>query len=98
MSAKHSDVHLFWGDLPDKIADNIAEIRKLAREHGRDNEIGFGMRLQIICREHEDEAWEAADELVRHASERLKQLEQSGGRPAPRPPTEPPASKQPEGR
>ena len=30
MSAKHSDVHLFWGDLPEKIAENIAEIRKMA--------------------------------------------------------------------
>src|ERR1700760_1067735 len=50
MSAKHSDVHLFWGDLPDKIAENIAEIRKLARAHDREHEIGFGMRLQIICR------------------------------------------------
>ena len=73
MSAKHSDVHLFWGDLPEKIAQNIVEIRQLAREHGRENEIGFGMRLQIICREDEKDAWEAADQLVRHATERLKQ-------------------------
>jgi len=31
MSAKHSDVHLFWGDLPERIADNIAEIREMAK-------------------------------------------------------------------
>jgi alkanesulfonate monooxygenase len=73
MSAKHSDVHLFWGDLPEKIAENIAEIRKMAVAYGREDEIGFGMRLQIICREDESEAWEAADRLVRHATERLKQ-------------------------
>ena len=73
MSAKHSDVHLFWGDLPEKIGENIVEIRKLAAAHGREHEIGFGMRLQIICREDESEAWEAADQLVRHATERLKQ-------------------------
>jgi len=73
VSAKHSDVHLFWGDLPEKIAQNIGEIRQLAREHGRESEIGFGMRLQIICREDEKDAWEAADQLVRHATERLKQ-------------------------
>ena len=35
--------------------------------------IGFGMRLQVICREHEADAWEAADRLVRNASERQKQ-------------------------
>ena len=41
--------------------------------HGRENDIGFGMRLQVICREDESEAWEAADRLVRHVSERQKQ-------------------------
>jgi alkanesulfonate monooxygenase len=65
LSAKHSDVHLFWGDLP--------EIRQMARAHGRENDIGFGMRLQVICRENEADAWEAADRLVRHATERQKQ-------------------------
>ena len=73
LSAKHSDVHLFWGDLPERIAANIAEIREMARAHGRENDIGFGMRLQVICRENEAEAWEAADQLVRHATERQKQ-------------------------
>jgi len=73
MSAKHSDVHLFWGDLPEKIAQNVAEIRTMAAAHGREHEIGFGMRLQIICREDEAEAWEAADRLVRHATERQRQ-------------------------
>jgi len=73
LSARHSDVHLFWGDLPGRIAANIAAIRDLARAHGRDHKIGFGMRLQMICREDESEAWEAADRLVRDAPERLKQ-------------------------
>ena len=35
--------------------------------------IGFGMRLQVICRENEADAWEAADVLVRDATERQKQ-------------------------
>jgi alkanesulfonate monooxygenase len=73
ISAKHSDVHLFWGDLPERIAENIAGIRQMARAHGRENSIGFGMRLQVICRENEKDAWEAADTLVRNATERQKQ-------------------------
>ncbi len=60
MSAKHSDVHLFWGDLPERIAANIAEIRQMASAHGREEKIGFGMRLQVICREDEKDAWQAA--------------------------------------
>jgi alkanesulfonate monooxygenase len=73
LSAKHSDVHLFWGDLPERIAANIAEIRAMAKAHGRENTIGFGMRLQVICREDEKDAWEAADVLVRNATERQRQ-------------------------
>jgi len=73
ISARHSDVHLFWGDLPERIAENITEIRAMAKVHGREDEIGFGMRLQMICREDEADAWAAADRLVRNASERQKQ-------------------------
>ncbi len=69
VSAKHSDIHLFWGDTPARIAENIATIRGLAVRHGREHDIGFGMRLQILCRETEAEAWEAAHELVRGVTE-----------------------------
>jgi alkanesulfonate monooxygenase len=72
ISAKHSDVHLFWGDTYDRIRANMAEIREMAASHGRESQIGFGMRLQIICRETEKEAWEFARELVAHASETQK--------------------------
>ena len=69
LSAKHSDVHLFWGDIPGRIAENITEIRRLAAVHGRDGVIEFGMRLQIVCREREDDAWAAARALVAHGTE-----------------------------
>ena len=69
VSAKHSDIHLFWGDTPERIGTNIAAIRALAARHGRAETIGFGMRLQILCRETEAEAWDAARELVRDVSE-----------------------------
>lgn len=65
LSAKHADIHLFWGDTPDRIAANIATIRGLAAQHGRQDALGFGMRLQILCRETEAAAWDAAHELVR---------------------------------
>jgi alkanesulfonate monooxygenase len=64
ISAKHSDVHLFWGDFPERIAAQMAEIRGLAARYGRERAIGFGMRLQIICREREADAWAAAEQLV----------------------------------
>jgi len=39
---------------------------------GRADDIGFGMRLQVVCRPTEKEAWEFAHELVAHASEAQK--------------------------
>src|SRR5262249_34932615 len=69
ISAKHSDVHLFWGDTYERIATNMREIRSMAATHGRADDIGFGMRLQIVCRETEDEAWQAAHALVEHVTE-----------------------------
>ncbi len=67
VSAKHADVHLFWGDHPDAIARDMAEIRDMAKVWGRD--LQFGMRLQIVCRNTEEEAWAAADALVRGVTE-----------------------------
>ncbi len=69
VSAKHSDIHLFWGDTPERIAENMATIRGMAARHGRTEQIGFGMRLQILCRETEAEAWDAANELVRDVTD-----------------------------
>ena len=74
LSAKHSDVHLFWGDTPEKIQENIVDIRERAAEHGRRDAIGFGMRLQIICRETEEEAMEAADRLIRNIPEAAREI------------------------
>jgi alkanesulfonate monooxygenase len=66
LSARHSDVHLFWGDTTERIASNIASLREKAAQYGRAGKLGFGMRLQIICREKEADAWDAADKLVRN--------------------------------
>ena len=64
VSARHADVHLFWGDTVQTIAANIATLRQMAARHGREAELGFGMRLQIICRPTETEAWDAAQALL----------------------------------
>ncbi len=70
ISAAHADVHLFWGDTYERIAENIATIRALAAEQERRSPIRFGMRLQIVCRETEQEAWTAANELMRGVTQR----------------------------
>lgn len=73
LSAKHSDVHLFWGDTVERIRENMVEIRKRAARYGREDTIGFGMRLQIICRPSEAEAWDVAEGLVRNVTDAFKE-------------------------
>lgn len=73
ISAAHSNTHLFWGDEPARIAGQITDIRQRAARHGREDEIRFAMRLQIIVRESEAEAWEAAEQLVAGTEERAQQ-------------------------
>lgn len=70
ISAQHSSTHLFWGDYPERIATQIKEMRERAAKYGRENELQFAMRLQIICRETEEEAWKHAHQLVANAGAR----------------------------
>src|SRR5260370_32575383 len=69
ISAKHSDVHLFWGDTYERIRANMADIRGMAARHGRDKEIGFGMRLQVVCRPTEKAGGAFAPALAAQASQ-----------------------------
>ena len=74
LSARHSDVHLFWGDTVERVESNIAEMCALAGQYGRADDIGFGMRLQIVCREDEKEAWNVAEGLVRNVTDAQREV------------------------
>ncbi|MFY0610074.1 MAG: LLM class flavin-dependent oxidoreductase [Hyphomicrobiaceae bacterium] len=64
ISAKHSSVHLFWGDRPTGIAEKIADLKRRAQRYGREEALRFGMRLQIVCADTEEEAWASAYRLI----------------------------------
>jgi alkanesulfonate monooxygenase len=49
------------------VARKIAEVRELAEREGR--EIRFGIRLHVIVRETEEEAWKAAEDLIKHVDD-----------------------------
>lgn len=66
LCATHADVHLFWGDTPANIAKLVEEMDARAAEKGRS--LAYGMRLQVIVRETEDEAWGAARALIENAT------------------------------
>ncbi|MBK1615791.1 alkanesulfonate monooxygenase, FMNH(2)-dependent [Rubrivivax gelatinosus] len=62
LAAEQVDTYLTWGEPPAAVAAKVADVRQRAARHGRS--LGFGIRLHVIVRETEDEAWRAAAELV----------------------------------
>ena len=69
LAAQQLDTYLTWGEPPAAVADKVADIRRRAARYGRTLE--FGIRLHVIVRETEDEAWRAAGELVSHLDEKV---------------------------
>ena len=67
IAGKHVDVYLTWGEPPKEVAEKIALARAAAAKHGRT--LRFGIRLHVIVRETEEEAWAAADRLLSHLDE-----------------------------
>ena len=69
LAAQQLDTYLTWGEPPAAVAAKVADIRRRAAKYGR--ELSFGIRLHVIVRETEDEAWRAAAELVSHLDENI---------------------------
>ena len=72
VGAKHADMFFFWGDTPERTAKKIADIRPRAAALGREDNLAFGMRMQVIVRDTEAEAWEAAWGLIEGATDKQK--------------------------
>lgn len=68
VAAKHADLYLTWGEPPAHVAEQIASVRRYAEENER--KIRFGIRLHIIVRETEREAWDAANDLIKYVDEK----------------------------
>ncbi|WP_045835111.1 FMNH2-dependent alkanesulfonate monooxygenase [Hyphomicrobium sp. 99] len=64
VAATSIDKYLTWGEPPASVAEKIETVRKLAKAQGR--EITFGIRLHVIVRETNKEAWEAAESLIQY--------------------------------
>ncbi|MEH2302186.1 MAG: FMNH2-dependent alkanesulfonate monooxygenase [Nostoc sp.] len=67
IAAKHVDVYLTWGEPPAQVAEKIASARGLALSEGRT--LRFGIRLHVIVRETESEAWDAANQLIKYVDD-----------------------------
>ncbi|RKR65165.1 alkanesulfonate monooxygenase [Yokenella regensburgei] len=64
LAAEQVDLYLTWGEPPEQVKEKIAQVREKAARHGR--QVRFGIRLHVIVRENNAEAWQAADRLISH--------------------------------
>ena len=68
LTAEHLDVFLTWGEPPNAVAQKITQMRQEALKFGRT--IKFGIRLHVIVRETSAQAWQAADDLISHVTDK----------------------------
>ena len=61
-SARNVDVYLLWGEPPAMAEERIKRVQEKAAAQGRS--VRFGMRLHVITRDTEREAWAEADRLL----------------------------------
>jgi alkanesulfonate monooxygenase len=62
LAAEQVDAYLTWGEPPADVAKKVADVRARAAQLGRT--VKFGIRLHVIVRETEAQAWQAAEDLI----------------------------------
>ncbi len=62
LAAEQVDTYLTWGEPPAEVAKKVAGVKARAARRGRT--VKFGIRLHVIVRETEEEAWADADRLI----------------------------------
>lgn len=67
LAADQVDVYLTWGEPPAAVAEKIRHLRELAARQGR--QLRFGIRLHVIVRETRQQAWQAAEDLIRYVDD-----------------------------
>jgi alkanesulfonate monooxygenase len=69
VAAKHVDKYLTWGEPPPETAATIKDVTARAVRYGR--KLGFGIRLNVILRDTDEKAWEAAQQMLDSASDEV---------------------------
>lgn len=64
VAAQHADVYLTWGEPLDLVQAKLDVVRARAKAQGR--EVKFGLRIHLIVRETDEQAWAAADDLIKN--------------------------------
>jgi alkanesulfonate monooxygenase len=62
LAAEQVETYLTWGEPTAEVAKKVADVRQRAARHGRS--VRFGIRLHVVVRETDDQAWRAAEDLI----------------------------------
>jgi alkanesulfonate monooxygenase len=62
VAAQHADVYLTWAETPPAVAERVVSIRQKAAALGRT--VRCGIRLHVITRDSEADAWREAQRLL----------------------------------
>lgn len=61
IAARHVDTYLSWGETPEQMRLKVEQVKVAAARHGR--ELSYGVRLYVVVRETDAEAWAAVQWL-----------------------------------
>jgi alkanesulfonate monooxygenase len=70
IAARYADVYLQWGEPVAQVKAQIEDVRSRAARYGRAPE--FGVRLHVVVRDTEREAWDAAYRLISRIDEDVR--------------------------
>lgn len=70
IAAKFSDVYLQWGEPVKQIREQIDDVKSRANKYGRVLE--FGIRMHVVVRDSEKEAWEAAQKVISQVNQSVQ--------------------------
>jgi alkanesulfonate monooxygenase len=76
LAAEKVELYLTWGEPPEEVAKKFDDVRQRAAKLGR--KVKFGVRLHVIPRETNEEAWAAADDLIKHLDDATIAKAQAG--------------------
>jgi len=68
VAAEAVDRYLTWGEPPAQVAEKIEAAAPVAAARGR--AFTYGIRLHVIVRETNAQAWQAADDLIKHLDDK----------------------------
>ncbi len=74
LAAEQVDSYLSWGEPPAAVAEKIADVRRRAAARGRT--VKFGIRLHVIVRETDAEAWADAERLISRLDDKVVAIAQ----------------------